>query len=141
MLVSPLKPDGFAELVAGSQIPEFEIHGALDYSNCFGFCVFGKSRFGDDRGHGGIYRKAYSSKHNKPGTTLKPVRHIFVKMRSYAPTNPQTVPQQANRVKFSAARSAWQSLTDNEKAVYNRRATKQSRIGWRLFMSEYLNTH
>lgn len=60
-----------------------------------------------------------------------------VKMKFYTPTNPQTIPQEANRSKFAAAMAAWGDLTDEEKAVYNKRAKRLSLYGRNLFVREY----
>ena len=62
---------------------------------------------------------------------------VPIKMKFYAPTNPQTPAQQANRQKFADAMSAWQSLTEEEKSAYNRRAKKRQMFGWGLFIREY----
>ena len=58
-------------------------------------------------------------------------------MKFYTPTNPQTIPQQANRTKFANAMTAWGALTDEEKGVYNTRAKKRNMFGWGLFIREY----
>ena len=62
---------------------------------------------------------------------------VYVKMKFYAPTNPRTPAQQANREKFAAACSAWQLLTVEQKAVYHKRARRLSLRGWSLFIKEY----
>lgn len=66
---------------------------------------------------------------------------IPIKMRFYTPTNPQTVPQQANRQKFADAMSAWQSLTSSEKDAYNERARKRQMFGRNLFIREYYSAN
>jgi hypothetical protein len=62
---------------------------------------------------------------------------VPIKMKFYTPTNPQTVPQEANRAKFASAMSAWGSLSSGDKAVYNARAKKRNMFGWGLFIREY----
>lgn len=62
---------------------------------------------------------------------------VPIKMKFYRPTNPQTVPQEANRTKFANAMSAWGSLSSEDKAVYNARAKKRNMFGWGLFIREY----
>lgn len=62
---------------------------------------------------------------------------VPIKMKFYTPTNPQTVPQQANRAKFTAAMVAWGVLTEQEKSVYTTRAKKRNMFGWGLFIREY----
>ena len=56
----------------------------------------------------------------------------------YVPTNPQTVPQQANRAKFTSAVTAWQNLTSTQKEVYNKQAKYKSLSGYNLYISLYL---
>lgn len=60
-----------------------------------------------------------------------------IKMKFYTPTNPQTVPQQANRTKFAAAMTAWGALTTEQKASYTTRAKRRNMFGWGLFIREY----
>jgi len=62
---------------------------------------------------------------------------VPIKMKFYTPTNPQTVPQEANRQKFADAMSAWGALTMEQKSVYNQRAKKRQMFGWGLFIREY----
>lgn len=74
------------------------------------------------------------------------VRHrwgkvIQEKLPFYVPTNPQTVPQQANRQKMTNGVAAWQALTDEQKAVYNENAKGKNLSGYNLFLSEYLFSH
>lgn len=68
--------------------------------------------------------------------TQKTVRMVF-----YAPTNPRTEAQQANRQKFADAMSAWGALTPEEKLAYNKRGKKRQTFGWCLFIREYYQTH
>lgn len=62
----------------------------------------------------------------------------IVRMKSYRPTNPQTVPQQANRSKFADAMTSWQSLTSEQKAVYNKRGKRLHMTGHNLYIKEYM---
>lgn len=62
---------------------------------------------------------------------------VPIKMKFYVPTNPQTVPQQANRQKFADAMTAWQALTAPEKTAYNKRARNIGLFGRNLFIREY----
>lgn len=141
MKVKPIGFGGEAALLSGDAMAGLEVRGAMDYSNGFGFAVMGKSRLGDSRMMGGVYQKRVTGYNNTGRIAGRPRRVYFVKMRSYAPTNPQTVAQQANRAKFADARAEWAGLTAVEKSVYNRRANRMGRVGWRLFMSEYLKSH
>lgn len=74
------------------------------------------------------------------------VRHrwgkvIQEKLPFYVPTNPQTGPQQANRQKMTDAVAAWQALTDEQQAVYNKNAIGKEMSGYNLFLQEYLLSH
>lgn len=63
---------------------------------------------------------------------------IPIKMKFYVPTNPQTIPQQANRSKFNNAVVAWQGLTITQKNVYNERAKCRHFSGYNLYIREYM---
>jgi hypothetical protein len=65
----------------------------------------------------------------------------YIKMKFYTPTNPQTVPQQANRAKFADAMSTWTSLTPEEKQPYIERAKRRQMKPWGLFVREYYQSH
>jgi hypothetical protein len=76
----------------------------------------------------------YQMRHTKKGKQV-------IKMKFYAPTNPRTQKQQANRQKFAAAMAEWQNLTREEKQAYNIRAKKVRKFGWGLFIREYYQSH
>lgn len=137
-VVKPLGNGGISGLLAGDTMAGLAQTGAMDYSNGFGFAVFGRSRFGDHRPQGGIYQKRVTGYNQYGRNPNRPRKVYYVKMRSYAPTNPRTPEQQAGRTKFANARAAWASLDEDLKKKYNRRANRRGRLGWRLFMSEYL---
>lgn len=86
----------------------------------------GKPGGPDPLGVNGIYQMRMTKRGKVP-----------VKMKFYAPTNPQSVAQEANRAKFAAAMSAWGALTDSQKAAYNVRAKRRGMFGWGLFIREY----
>ncbi len=66
---------------------------------------------------------------------------IIVKKRFYIPSNPRTVPQQANRQIYADGVLAWQNLTEEQKSVYNTNATGLKMSGYNLFLKEYLLSH
>jgi len=68
-------------------------------------------------------------------------RQTQVKEKFYVPTNPQTEAQQANRQKMTDGVIAWQALTDQQKAAYNKNAIGKNLSGYNLFLSEYLYSH
>lgn len=141
MRVKPLGVGGVEALLAGESMAGLAQRGKLSWSNGMGFGTFGSTKFGDDRPQGGIYQKRIVGSNYFLGPNVRVGEVFYVKMRSYAPTNPQTTEQQANRTKFADANSAWQSLTNEEKSVYNQRANRKGRVGYFLFMSEYMKSH
>jgi hypothetical protein len=102
----------------------------LGYGVGFGEVAFGYSLFGDDMEVAGVYRY---------GGGRRP--RSVDRMVHYAPTNPQSVEQQANRSTFADAVSEWQGLTAEERLEYNDRAKRISRHGYNLFISEYLKAN
>lgn len=56
----------------------------------------------------------------------------------YIPKNPRTAKQQAQRQKYAAGVAAWQNLTNEQKAIYNKRAKGRRYSGYHLFLKEYL---
>lgn len=100
------------------------------FSHSFGTAFFGYTRFGDFNEYAGIYTYRNNWKQRK---------HIA--MQFYWPTNPQTVPQQAWRAVFANGAVAWQSLTSDQKAEYNKRAKQKHMTGYHLHQREYLSSH
>lgn len=131
-----MPPVNFSLLVftppSGSAV-NFELNPTPAHRKLFSFSVRGKIGRPDlpnTHGHFGIYQQRH---------TLKGVKTI--RMKFYTPTNPRTVPQQANRTKFANAMAAWQGLTEEEKEVYRTRAKKRSMFGWGLFIREYFTSN
>lgn len=130
MLVKPIGNGGVDGLLAGDTAAGLTQWGKMNSSNGYGFAVLGASRLGDSRQQGGIYQR----RRRRTGT-------LTVKSRSYAPTNPRTDNQQANRLKFADGMAAWKVLAPSQKMFYDRCANKQGRLGRWLFMSEYMKSH
>jgi len=63
---------------------------------------------------------------------------ISCRLNFYTPTNPQTVPQQANRSKFSSGVSAWQALSAEQRKLYNDNAVGLHMSGYNLFLRIYM---
>lgn len=108
---------------------DFELQDLLTLFRMLGIGIagkIGKPNVADPLGVNGIYQMRMTKRGKVP-----------VRMRFYRPTNPQTVPQEANRSKFAAAVSAWMGLTPEEKESYTIRAKKRSMFGWGLFIREY----
>ena len=116
-------------------------YGKFAVSTGFGFMKLGRSHLGETRQLGGILRRANTGYGRHGYSSTKRRKTIHVLMRTYAPHNPQTVPQQANRSKMTAAVAAWQSLTPEEKHNYNAVGAKRALPAYNAFISEYLKSH
>lgn len=62
-------------------------------------------------------------------------------MTYYQGTNPQTQSQQDWRAVFAAAVLAWQNLTDLQRYAWRTTATRRSKMGYSMFLTEYLHDH
>lgn len=98
----------------------------IEYSY-FGGCFLGENLFGDYVLLSGIYQ----IRHGSDGPYL--CRENFM-----VPKNPRSIPQQANRSTFADAISAWQALTNEQKAFYNEKAVGQHLSGYNLFIKGYM---
>jgi hypothetical protein len=85
----------------------------------------------------GIYQMRMMHPNRTPHTKAPWKEKRPLKMKFYAPTNPQTAPQEANRTKFADAMAAWMALTSEQKAEYTIRAKRRQMFGWGLFIKEY----
>lgn len=86
----------------------------------------GRPDMPNTHGHYGIYQMRMTKRGKVP-----------VRMKFYVPTNPRTVPQQANRTKFADAMQAWMALTPTAKEPYYRKAKKLQKRAHGLFIKEY----
>lgn len=141
MRLKRLGEGGVDALMRGECLPGLETRGKLSYGNGYGFATLGNTRMGDDRLQGGIYQRRVAGYNQYTGKPVGRKEFYFVRMRNYAPTNPRTVPQQAQRAKMTAACAGWNSLTDEQKSIYNKRATRAGKVGRQLYISEYLKQH
>lgn len=100
----------------------------INFGQSFGHAYFGEAIYGNDDGYiAGIYQKR---------KCLEGV--ISIRMKFYSPTNPQTIPQQANRSVFSSAVAGWQGLTSEQKQVYNTNAKGKNLSGYNLYIREFM---
>ncbi len=116
------------ELPAGpSALNSFEDRQKFGKPNQLGQIFLGHSELGEENDLAGIYRVRHVNG-----------RRVREKLPFYEPTNPQTEAQQSNRATFADAVAAWQSLTTEQKAVYNTRAVGKNLFGYHLFIREYM---
>ena len=117
----------------------------------FGFAIYGEYGFGEefvailwqqfgeisfgDSGYGEILLLSgiYQMRRSETG------RHPH-RLKYYRPYDPKSEMQQTNREKFAAAIAAWQSLTDEQKAVYNKKALGTGLSGYNLKVSEFMSS-
>lgn len=94
---------------------------------------FGQNEFGGSNGVDdsllpyGIYQMRHTN-----------IGYVPIRMKFYAPSNPQTEAQQANRSAFADAVANWHNLTDEEKEIYNKRARGRGMYGFNLFIREHM---
>lgn len=95
-----------------------------------GRAVAGYSKAGDIFLASGIYQNRLTKRGKIPTRT---------NFYTYVPGN--TAPQLARRSVFADGMSAWMSLTDEQKALYDKRARALQMFGANLFMKEYLKNN
>jgi len=103
--------------------------------------IFGVTEFGTDDELWGTYQERRGRTHYLGPGEKDTGPGEFIKKRNYSPKNPKTVPQQAHRQICADGVSAWQALTPEQKAEFDKRAAKLNMPGYNLFMSEYINSH
>ena len=102
----------------------------------FGFSIFGEGEeYIESSGGKKIYLSGIFRRDNVTGE-VKYYREPY-----YIPKNPRTETQQANRQKMTDGVQAWQALTDEQKAVYNKNAIGKRMSGYNLFLKQYLLSH
>lgn len=82
-----------------------------------------------------VYQRTSYLAPNLPPINGRPMQ----RRRHVIPHNPRTPAQTVRRGKFADAVTAWQVLPIADKVMYGRRASKQARTGYNLFISEYLS--
>jgi hypothetical protein len=116
--------DSYEGLLSFTQKGKFGLVGG------FGGVQFGWSLFGYYEPLTGYYQKVRIKgeiKHRRLTPTW--------------PSNPQTPAQQANRLKFANAISAWRLLTPEQVSEYNTKGQRKHMEGFNLFISQYMKTH
>ena len=98
----------------------------------FGLFKYGNYEYGAENEIGRDLDGVYQMRKCVEG--YRPVKMRFQKTREETPTEARV----ANWDKFAAAITAWQALTDEQKAVYNERAKGINKTGNNIFISEYM---
>lgn len=116
------------------------IRKRLGLPNKCGWAVPGWSQCGDDNDFTGTYQQRRPRKGNG---LLGPV--IFGRQKNfvqkpYWPIQPASALRDAQQEKFKTALLAWQALTIEQKNVINTNATRRSKRGYDLFMSQTLKS-
>lgn len=126
-------------------IPEifysFDARKRYGKPHSFGQIVIGWGFFGDDDERMGVYhiRRELPNFHAHTKPTLG--AQVTNRMRYYYPSNPRTIPQQANRSKFADAVNAWQSLTDEQRMLYRSSVRVERMSAYNHFIKNWLNSH
>lgn len=106
----------------------------------FGQIVFGWSKWGDDNTKFGVYQRRIK-RGNFWTKTAKVKKGVgYCREKYYYTANPRTPEQQANRIKFQSAVTAWHNLTPEEKEVYNKRAISLPKSGFNIYISEWVKS-
>lgn len=107
-----------------------KIRGKIRASSGYGTRKYGGFHYGSGADVQGIYRVlSFFGK------------QVQLKEKLYWPTNPRTGPQQTWRQIYADSVVAWQSLTDEQKEIYNEIAKNKPYSGYNLFQKEYLLSH
>jgi len=127
--VRPKKRFGARYLYGCSVFGEcaFGDDGVYGWFYGFGCGLFGAEVFGSDDELTGIYQTRHAA-----GRTFNE------RMGFYWPKNTYNAIRQANRTKFAAAVVAWQALTENQKALYNKDVIGLRMSGYNFFIRKYL---
>jgi len=65
-------------------------------------------------------------------------KRVCIRRDFYEYVITHTPAQQARREKFAAAVAGWQSLTDEEKSVYNKKASGKPMSGYNWFLRNFM---
>ncbi len=132
------------------------------YSQDYGTAHFGYCLFANFNKWAGIYRRKWINTRTQIGYAVvnfgitrfgtdNPKNSVFTsaqvrgdprvdKMVFYWPTNPRTDLQQANRGNFRDSMTSWNTLTTEQKQVYNVRARSRRMSGMNLYIKEYMQS-
>lgn len=133
------KPFGYGEGEYGStkygEVQEFVGKGE------YGVGSYGETEYGDVLDFAGIYQiRHHRTKFLVKGE--KETGELYIrKSKFYIPSNPKTESQQSRRSIFADGVSGWQSLSEDEKNIYRKKAEGLRMSGFNFYMREYLLSH
>lgn len=134
----PVGQKGVEGILNGETMAGIRQTGSIRRGDGFGFIRLGHSTFGAIAHVGGVYQKRVTGYNNTGRKAHLPRKAYYVRMRYYRPTNPNTSLQQAKRSMFADAMASWQGLSPAEKIEWKKKASRQSRRGHNLYISEYM---
>ena len=107
------------------------------------YSIQSRQKFAEMNGYGGEIYGVFEYGWWNLASGLYRVRHYLgkiyrEKMDFYTYVITHTEGQNVNRAKFASAVASWQSLTSEQKAVYNVRARGRHMFGYHLFLREYM---
>lgn len=136
--VLPVGQKGVEGILNGETMAGIRQTGSIRRGDGFGFIRFGHSAFGAVAHVGGVYQKRVTGYNNTGRKAYLPRKAYYVRMRYYRPTNPNTPEQQAKRTLFADAMASWQGLSPTKKTQWKLKASRHSRRGHNLYISEYM---
>lgn len=136
--VLPIGQKGVEGIINGETMAGIRQTGSIRRGDGLGFMRFGHSAFGANAFAGGVYQKRNTGYNNTGYKQHLKKKTYYVRMRYYRPTNPNTIVQQARRTLFAEAMASWQSLDPVQKQYWKTKASRQSRRGVNLYISQYM---
>jgi len=124
----------------GHYIPADTLRKRMGKPNGFGWIIFGWSEFGDDNYYQGVYQQRRNRHWNGVDGFISDKHPRNFIMKPAWPVQPPSVARDAQQAKFKTALAMWQTLTTNEKTLYNTIASRRSKRGYDYFMSKTLKS-
>jgi hypothetical protein len=103
-----------------------------------GQAMCGWSQCGEEIEQAGVYQNRRVRQGNWSWYGKITGKTKICKMLHTWPVYPNTPSQQTSNNKFASAVAGWQSLTSEQKSVYNERAKGKVLSGYNLYISEYM---
>lgn len=122
------------------KIPAAKIRKRLGLPNQCGWAICGWSQCGDDNEYSGVYQQRRNRKWDGVnGFIISQHQRNFFQQPAW-PSQPPSEARDAQQAKFKTAIAMWQALTNEQKAVYNKYATRLPIRGFDYFMSKTLKS-